>query len=185
MKKVLFTVALTISAIFANANTRESFVKIESINPSPLLIPKATFAPLDSVLYSEVISELNTLTEFFETNGDYVSATMIDQWVAMNQRFFTNHHLAIICEKLQSMNMASYNSLILAEYKTPGAAFALSLFFGCLGVDRFYIGDVGLGVLKLLTAGGFGIWAFIDLFCISHATKQRNYEKISLFLTLV
>ena len=34
---------------------------------------------------------------------------------------------------------------------------------GCLGIDRFMRGQVGLGVLKLLTAGGCGVWALIDL----------------------
>ena len=33
---------------------------------------------------------------------------------------------------------------------------------GGLGIDRFMRGQIGLGVVKLLTAGGFGIWAFID-----------------------
>ena len=39
----------------------------------------------------------------------------------------------------------------------------LSILLGCLGVDRFYTGHMGLGVLKLLTGGGCGIWWLIDL----------------------
>jgi TM2 domain-containing membrane protein YozV len=37
--------------------------------------------------------------------------------------------------------------------------------FGSLGLDRFYRGQTVFGVLKLLTAGGCGIWSFIDLWC--------------------
>ena len=42
-----------------------------------------------------------------------------------------------------------------------------SLFLGFLGVDRFYLGHVGLGILKLITFGGFGIWWAIDFILIA------------------
>ncbi|MBQ7845474.1 MAG: NINE protein [Clostridia bacterium] len=45
-------------------------------------------------------------------------------------------------------------------------AILFSIFFGVLGVDRFYMGYVGLGVIKLLTFGGLGIWALIDMILI-------------------
>jgi len=46
----------------------------------------------------------------------------------------------------------------------------LSFFFGVLGVDRFYLGHVGVGLGKLFTFGGLGIWALIDFILI--ATKN-------------
>jgi TM2 domain/GYF domain 2 len=46
-------------------------------------------------------------------------------------------------------------------------AMILSFFLGALGVDRFYLGYTGLGVLKLLTFGGCGIWALIDFINIA------------------
>ena len=47
----------------------------------------------------------------------------------------------------------------------------MSIVFGTLGVDRFIMGHIGLGILKLITAGGFGIWWIIDLILI--ATKHQ------------
>lgn len=46
-------------------------------------------------------------------------------------------------------------------------AVLLSLFVGTLGIDRFYLGYTGLGVLKLITLGACGIWALIDLILIA------------------
>jgi len=52
-------------------------------------------------------------------------------------------------------------------------ALILSIFVGWLGVDRFYINHIGLGILKLITCGGFGIWWLIDI--IMFATKNISY----------
>lgn len=46
------------------------------------------------------------------------------------------------------------------------AAILLCLFLGPLGVHRFYVGKIGTGILMLLTLGGFGIWALVDLVII-------------------
>ncbi len=46
-------------------------------------------------------------------------------------------------------------------------ALILSVIVGSLGVDRFYLGKVGTGILKLITFGGLGIWWIIDIVLIA------------------
>lgn len=76
-------------------------------------------------------------------------------------------------EMAQDFNSAN---MVVAQMKDPTTAIILSVLLGSLGVDRFFIGDIGLGVGKLLTAGGCGIWSIIDWFMIMGATKEKNLQ---------
>lgn len=48
-----------------------------------------------------------------------------------------------------------------------------------LGIDRFYLGKIGTGILKLITLGGMGLWALIDLIMLL-AGKTRDYQGLPL-----
>ena len=66
--------------------------------------------------------------------------------------------------------------------KSQGVAFLLSFFLGMLGADRFYLGYTGLGILKLCTAGGCGIWALIDTL-MTGMGSQKDAQGNSLLKT--
>lgn len=56
------------------------------------------------------------------------------------------------------------------------AAFFLSFMWGVFGIDRFYLGKPVSGILKLVTLGGFGIWALIDLSMIMSGAMRDNND---------
>ncbi len=63
--------------------------------------------------------------------------------------------------------------------KSRLAALLLCFFLGVLGVHRFYVGKIGTGILMLLTFGGLGIWALIDLILIvAGAFKDKEGRRV-------
>jgi hypothetical protein len=65
------------------------------------------------------------------------------------------------------------------SHKSFLTTWLLSLLLGFFGVDRFYLGKVGTGILKLITFGGFGIWALIDLILVL-ANRTRDKQGLPL-----
>lgn len=51
--------------------------------------------------------------------------------------------------------------------KNKTTTLILAIFLGYLGVDRFYLGKIGTGILKIITFAGFGIWWLVDVILIA------------------
>ena len=97
----------------------------------------------------------------------------VNQLLMMMGSKIPSESLHSVREKLLDSDMNESDVLVLINsMKDPTISIILSI----LGVDRFYIGDIGLGVGKLLTGGGCYIWALVDIFLIMDATRQKNLE---------
>jgi TM2 domain-containing membrane protein YozV len=100
----------------------------------------------------------------------------IDLFIASNGSKFPSNRLGLINAQLEKIEDRKYLSTQSQDYKNPATMLIVSFFLGGLGVDRFMLGQTGLGLVKLLTLGGLWIWWFIDLFLIMGATKERNFK---------
>ena len=96
------------------------------------------------------------------------------------------HYMSLLNLKSQILNSGidpTTLQMMMAQAKDPILVLILSIFLGGFGVDRFYIGDIGLGFGKLLTCGGLYFWWLIDLFLIMDATKEKNLQQLTMALS--
>lgn len=111
-----------------------------------------------------------------------MDAQKVDMFIMSNAKFFESHQINGIRERLISLDDSKWAMISTIQFKEPTTILIVSILAGSLGIDRFMIGDTGLGVGKLLTCGGFGIWAIIDWFMIQGATREKNIQKLQQFL---
>jgi TM2 domain-containing membrane protein YozV len=111
-----------------------------------------------------------------------MEAQKVDMFIMTNSKFFEGHHINMIRERLLAVDDSKWAMISTVQLKDPTTSLIISLLAGTLGIDRFMIGDTGIGVGKLLTCGGMGIWAIVDWFIIQTATKEKNMQTIQQFL---
>ena len=102
----------------------------------------------------------------------------VDLFLATNGKCFESHQIMQVRDILLSADESKWVYLQTIQFKEPTTALIISLFAGGLGIDRFYIGDTGMGVAKLLTCGGLGIWTIVDWFLIMGSTREKNFQKL-------
>lgn len=111
-----------------------------------------------------------------------MDAQKVDLFIMTNGKYFESHMVGQIRETLLRTDEAKWPLIQTLQFKDPTMMLIVSLLGGSLGIDRFMLGDTGLGVGKLLTCGGLGIWTIIDWFMIMGATREKNVEKLQMAL---
>lgn len=87
--------------------------------------------------------------------------------------------LMVLKNKLADADDSKYDEIACANLHNPTHILLFSIFLGGFGVDRFMIGDVGLGVAKLLFGWlTCGIWPLIDIFMSYKSSKEKNFNKL-------
>ena len=106
----------------------------------------------------------------------------VDMYIMTNQKYFPAEKIMYIKEKLASMDENKFAMISTIEMKDPTTILLVSIFLGSLGIDRFMLGDIGMGILKLLTCGVCGILTIIDWFTVSKKTKELNFNNVMTML---
>lgn len=96
----------------------------------------------------------------------------VGAFLMQNGKFFSNDKQMFIKDTLEKSDDDKIARLSMNDYKDPSTVFILSIF----SFDRFVLGQVGLGILKLLTGSGLGIWWLIDLINAKKNAQQYNWE---------
>ena len=102
----------------------------------------------------------------------------VEMWIAQNSKMLPASKLPILRDMLAKLPDEKFVYLQSVEYKDPTTLLIISILIGSMGIDRFMLGQAGMGVLKLLTAGGCGIWWIVDMINIQDMTKEANYKAL-------
>lgn len=164
MRTFILTFALACMSI-VSLNAREN--SIESI-------PEIEGTYMEEVLQQNILVTSSVLDKEF----------MMTNFLLENQKKFNTVDLMVIKEQLDKLSDKQLLMLNSMDFKDPTVSLVLSVLVGGLGIDRFYIGDTGLGVLKLITGGGLGVWWLVDLFVISGKTKKNNNKEFQNVMVL-
>ena len=140
----------------------------------------ATIAPKTTTVLKESTETLSKAIELAKLDGKVTKAELRNiATIAKGEKLTLKEKIAI-----NVFGKKIGNKLITAPTKEGGksqlVALLLVIFIGGLGIHRFYLGYTWQGIVQLLTAGGCGIWAIIDLIRIIDGDlgpKNGDYEK--------
>ena len=111
-----------------------------------------------------------------------MEAQKVDMFMMTNAKYFESYQINGIRDRLIALDDSKWVMISTIQFKDPTTSLIISILVGHFGIDRFMIGDTGLGVGKLLTCGGLGIWTIVDWFLIMGATREKNMQTIQPYL---
>ena len=100
----------------------------------------------------------------------------VDLFIGLNSNKFPPESLIMIKTKIETLDDSKYYLLSSLIFWSPTTILLIAIF---LGWERFFLGQVGLGILKIITFYGFGIWWLVDLFSARNRAQRYNLEKFS------
>ena len=111
-----------------------------------------------------------------------MNSEFIDGFSTTYSGYFSPDKLKYLSDKMKNQKVEKMIKVCNCGLKKPSEVLFVSVFLGIFGVDRFLIGDVGMGVLKLLTLGGCGLLSVADWFMIAERVREKNFKAVMEYL---
>jgi serine/threonine protein kinase len=100
----------------------------------------------------------------------------ISMFFIRNNGYFQPHLMQLMKDDMMALEDTVFQRVTRHPYKNPGSMFWAAFPGGIFGIDRFMLGETGLGVLKLLFGWlSYGIWMIIDAITIKKRTQKYNH----------
>jgi len=125
------------------------------------------------------------MNDITNPQSDRINSDFVQQYIMANAKFFPEDSINELKARLSKLSQNQFNAIQGIQLKDPMIMLLLSLFLGSWGIDRFLLKEIGLGIIKLLTAGGCGIWTIVDWFLVMNRTREFNYKLVSNSLPIV
>ena len=106
---------------------------------------------------------------------------IIQQFMMQNGECFDPMMQAEIQKQLEEIDDSKSGLILGGSYQKPTLILVIAIL---LGWDRFFLDDIGMGVVKILTGFGCGVWWLIDIFSAKKRTYEFNYKKFQQALML-
>ncbi|NDV46416.1 TM2 domain-containing protein [Paludibacter sp. 221] len=98
----------------------------------------------------------------------------VNMWLAMNAENFAAEDLMIVKERLENIPEDKLILLQGANFQKPSTILLIAIF---LGWERFWLDDVTLGIVKIITCYGCMIWWLVDIFSARKRAQKYNFQK--------
>ena len=125
-----------------------------------------------------LLKEEFVMNDITNPQSDRINPDFVQQYIMANAKFFPEDSINELKARLSKLSQNQFNAIQGIQLKDPMIMLLLSLFLGSSGIDRFLLKEIGLGIIKLLTAGGCGIWTIVDWFLVMNRTREFNYKLV-------
>ena len=98
----------------------------------------------------------------------------VDVFIGLNNENFNPYDLMVIKRKLEQIDDSKFYLVQGTTFQKPTTILLIAIL---LGWERFWLDEIGLGILKIITCYGCFIWWLVDIFTAKNRAKKYNYKR--------